>query len=165
MAATEEAETMGVDKPDPILEEPPVERTETAINDVPADLAAKISNLTERIQITLQHEVTEETDLPLILTGDKRRGVYECDFCRRDVSPFPRIRCATCVDFDLCLDCFASSSLSNSKTTAQQQHPYQYSWLNKNAAQRICFRQDDGQLLFSSGLQEHLHIRQLVQGN
>lgn len=124
MPATEETETMEVDKPDPILEEPPVERTETAINDVPADLAAKISNLTERIQITLQHEATEETDLPLILTGDKRRGVYECDFCRRDVSPFPRIRCATCVDFDLCLDCFASSSLSNSKTTAQQQHPY-----------------------------------------
>lgn len=125
MGTAEEVETMEVDNPDPTLEEPPIERTETATNNNNAtDLPAKISNLTERIQITLQQETTEESDLPLILTGDKRRGVYECDFCRRDVSPFPRIRCATCVDFDLCLDCFASSLSTNKTTAQQQQHPH-----------------------------------------
>jgi Myb-like DNA-binding domain/Zinc finger, ZZ type len=42
----------------------------------------------------------------LVLTSDKRRGVYECDYCGADVSQTPRIRCAVCVDFDVCLDCF-----------------------------------------------------------
>ena len=46
---------------------------------------------------------------PLVLTSDKRRGVYECDYCHADISQVPRIRCAVCPDFDLCLDCFASA--------------------------------------------------------
>jgi len=46
---------------------------------------------------------------PLVLTSDKRRGVYECDYCHADISQVPRIRCAICPDFDLCLDCFASA--------------------------------------------------------
>jgi hypothetical protein len=46
---------------------------------------------------------------PLVLTSDKRRGVYECDYCHTDISQVPRIRCAVCLDFDLCLDCFASA--------------------------------------------------------
>jgi hypothetical protein len=46
---------------------------------------------------------------PLVLTSDKRRGVYECDYCHADISQVPRIRCAVCVDFDLCLECFSSA--------------------------------------------------------
>ena len=45
----------------------------------------------------------------LILVSDKRRGVYECDYCRRDISQVPRIRCAVCPDFDSCLECFPTS--------------------------------------------------------
>ena len=45
----------------------------------------------------------------LILTSDKRRGVYECDYCGCDVSQTPRIRCAICVDFDVCCDCFITT--------------------------------------------------------
>lgn len=45
----------------------------------------------------------------LILTSEKRRGVYECDYCHSDISQLPRIRCAVCPDFDLCLDCFATT--------------------------------------------------------
>ena len=45
----------------------------------------------------------------LVLTSDKRRGVYECDYCHADISQVPRIRCAVCPDFDLCLDCFATT--------------------------------------------------------
>ncbi|KAI2509210.1 Zinc-binding domain [Fragilaria crotonensis] len=49
---------------------------------------------------------------PLVLTSDKRRGVYECDYCHADISQVPRIRCAVCPDFDLCLDCFANTDHS-----------------------------------------------------
>ena len=48
-------------------------------------------------------------DTPLVLTSEKRRGVYECDYCHSDISQLPRIRCAVCPDFDLCLDCFATT--------------------------------------------------------
>lgn len=46
---------------------------------------------------------------PLVLTSDKPRGIYECDYCHADISQMPRIRCAVCPDFDLCLDCFSSA--------------------------------------------------------
>ncbi|EEC51919.1 predicted protein, partial [Phaeodactylum tricornutum CCAP 1055/1] len=36
-------------------------------------------------------------------------GIFECDYCHADISQLPRIRCAVCVDFDLCLDCFTST--------------------------------------------------------
>lgn len=48
-------------------------------------------------------------DPPLVLTSEKRRGIYECDYCHSDISQLPRIRCAVCPDFDLCLDCFATT--------------------------------------------------------
>ncbi|KAL7438474.1 hypothetical protein ACHAXH_003861 [Discostella pseudostelligera] len=44
---------------------------------------------------------------PLILLGEKPRGMYECDYCGSDITRAPRIRCADCPDFDLCLECFA----------------------------------------------------------
>ena len=50
-----------------------------------------------------------DEDSLLVLTSEKRRGVYECDYCHSDISQQPRIRCAVCNDFDLCLDCFATS--------------------------------------------------------
>ena len=44
----------------------------------------------------------------LVLLGSKPRGMYECDYCSTDLSRAPRIRCANCPDFDLCLECFAT---------------------------------------------------------
>ena len=53
---------------------------------------------------------SSSTSIPdLVLTSEKRRGVYECDYCHSDISQLPRIRCAVCPDFDLCLDCFATT--------------------------------------------------------
>jgi transcriptional adapter 2-alpha len=63
----------------------------------------------------------DEEEVPLVLTGEKRRGVFECDYCRREITPFPRIRCAVCEEFDLCLDCFANSA-SNNKSNRHPQH-------------------------------------------
>ena len=58
-------------------------------------------------------EVTKEIKEPqLVLTSDKRRGIYECDYCHTDISQVPRIRCAVCPDFDLCLECFATTDHS-----------------------------------------------------
>ncbi len=45
---------------------------------------------------------------PLVLLGAKPRGLYECDYCSTDLTRAPRIRCADCPDFDLCLECFAT---------------------------------------------------------
>lgn len=51
----------------------------------------------------------QDEDALLVLTSEKRRGIYECDYCHSDISQQPRIRCAVCHDFDLCLDCFATT--------------------------------------------------------
>ncbi len=56
---------------------------------------------------TKSMHITDDDDL--VLTSEKRRGVYECDYCHSDISQLPRIRCAVCSDFDLCLDCFATT--------------------------------------------------------
>ena len=66
-----------------------------------------------------------EDEIPLVLTSEKKQNAYECDYCHQDISQQPRIRCATCVDFDLCLDCFAttdhSAMVARIKATAHTQ--------------------------------------------
>ena len=37
-------------------------------------------------------------------------GTYHCDYCRKDISHVARIKCAECVDFDLCMECFCSGA-------------------------------------------------------
>ena len=72
--------------------------------------------------------------LNLILTSEKRRGFYECDYCRTDLSQVPRICCAICPEFDLCLECFtnpnasdsSSSKSSGSKDGIQHDHTHGY---------------------------------------
>ena len=63
------------------------------------------SNSTEIIPDTKEAETTS-TDQPnppkdLILTVSKR-GVIECDYCKRDISQVPRIRCADCPQNEHC---------------------------------------------------------------
>ena len=69
------------------------------------DNATTISTMT-KLQ---ENDETLDEDSLLVLTSEKRRGVYECDYCHSDISQQPRIRCAVCDDFDLCLDCFATT--------------------------------------------------------
>ncbi|GLI66472.1 hypothetical protein VaNZ11_010315 [Volvox africanus] len=38
---------------------------------------------------------------------DTRRALYHCNYCQKDISHVPRIKCAECKDFDLCLECFS----------------------------------------------------------
>ncbi len=69
--------------------------------------------------------IVVDEDALVVLTSEKRRGVYECDYCHSDISQQPRIRCAVCSDFDLCLDCFATSDheamIARIKASAQTQ--------------------------------------------
>ena len=53
-------------------------------------------------------DITEDTRRDMILLGSQPRGLYECDYCGTDLTRSPRIRCAECPDFDLCLECFAT---------------------------------------------------------
>ena len=56
-------------------------------------------------------EIVQPKDpLPLILTSDKRRGFYECDYCQSDLSQVPRICCSVCNEFDVCLECFTDEN-------------------------------------------------------
>jgi hypothetical protein len=71
----------------------------TVLGDAPVTDVAAVTNISDRL----------EQEEPLILTSEKRQNIYECDYCHQDISQQPRIRCAVCTDFDLCLDCFATS--------------------------------------------------------
>ncbi|KAK4535727.1 hypothetical protein CDCA_CDCA06G1752 [Cyanidium caldarium] len=67
----------------------------------------------------LKHELSGERPAPL---ASKRRrshkkgskelvastgGRFHCNNCARDISDTVRIRCAVCVEYDLCIDCFS----------------------------------------------------------
>jgi hypothetical protein len=75
------------------------------------------------------NEDEESLLLPLVLTSEKRQNTYECDYCHQDISQQPRIRCAVCTDFDLCLDCFATSDhqamMARIKATLSHTHHHQ----------------------------------------
>jgi transcriptional adapter 2-alpha len=89
---------------------------------------------------------------PLIITGDKRRGVYECDVCRKDLSQVPRIRCADAVccmhEFDLCLECFVQTnqSLVGSSSSSSQ---------GAGASQHSKAAAGHGNVYTSTGLSQH----------
>lgn len=66
-----------------------------------------------------EHDSTSTSNLDkkepaqLILTSVKRNGLYECDYCHTDISQVPRICCAVCTDFDICLECFTTTQLTS----------------------------------------------------
>jgi hypothetical protein len=117
-AAVEEKEEEEEDKEDKPAdsvpaeaEEPTAAATATTTTTSPsptADTEKPSSIATAQPDVSLHNLV----DNALVLTSEKRRGVYECDYCHFDISQLPRIRCAVCPDFDLCLDCFATTDHS-----------------------------------------------------
>ena len=45
------------------------------------------------------------------------KGVaYTCDYCKKDITKVVRIRCAVCLDFDLCVECFSVGVEVNTDT-------------------------------------------------
>lgn len=80
----------------------------SAVGDKPND-AAPLVALPLVANVSEPKNDASIDSMDIILTSNKRRGVYECDYCHSDISQLPRIRCAVCPDFDLCLDCFATT--------------------------------------------------------
>ena len=106
-------------------------QVDTEMKDASQDTA------TDKVQVTgkedtdvgteKNHENPNNEGPSLVLTSSAKRGVYECDYCHSDISQLPRIRCAVCSDFDLCLDCFvttdhtAAMARIKAAATAQQE--------------------------------------------
>ncbi|CAI7879086.1 unnamed protein product [Closterium sp. NIES-53] len=53
--------------------------------------------------------------------GGTRKGVYHCNYCHRDVTGEVRVKCAACVDFDLCAECFSVGAAAHPHSAS---HPY-----------------------------------------
>ncbi|SCN61922.1 transcriptional coactivator ADA2, putative [Plasmodium chabaudi chabaudi] len=50
---------------------------------------------------------------------------YHCDICNKDITHTIRIRCADCVDFDLCINCFSSGKeIKSEKCEHYNYHNY-----------------------------------------
>lgn len=54
-------------------------------------------------------------------TNEGKRALYHCNYCNKDISGTIRIKCATCPDFDLCVECF---SVGAEVTPHKSNHPY-----------------------------------------
>jgi hypothetical protein len=83
-----------------------IEKKEASMNDDDDNIDLKINSNEPKGG---NENRIKDVDSLLVFTSEKRRGIYECDYCHSDISQQPRIRCAVCSDFDLCLDCFATT--------------------------------------------------------
>ncbi|GMJ08276.1 homolog of yeast ADA2 2B, PROPORZ1 [Hibiscus trionum] len=54
-------------------------------------------------------------------TSEGKRALYHCNYCNKDITGKIRIKCATCPDFDLCIECF---SVGAEVTPHKSSHPY-----------------------------------------
>ncbi|CAA7050967.1 unnamed protein product [Microthlaspi erraticum] len=53
--------------------------------------------------------------------NERKAGLYCCNYCDKDLSGLVRFKCAVCLDFDLCVECFSVGvELSRHKSS----HPY-----------------------------------------
>ncbi|CAN8260105.1 unnamed protein product [Cochlearia groenlandica] len=63
---------------------------------------------------------------PSISTGgeagnERKAGLYCCNYCDKDLSGLVRFKCAVCLDFDLCVECFSVGAELNGHKSS---HPY-----------------------------------------
>ncbi|CAN6484974.1 unnamed protein product [Victoria cruziana] len=54
-------------------------------------------------------------------TAERKRAMYHCNYCNKDLSGKIRIKCTKCPDFDLCVECF---SVGAEVTPHKSNHPY-----------------------------------------
>ncbi|KAI5074392.1 hypothetical protein GOP47_0010353 [Adiantum capillus-veneris] len=60
-------------------------------------------------------------DLGASGSHEAKKSLYHCNYCNKDISGVIRIRCAKCLDFDLCLECF---SIGAEVSPHKANHPY-----------------------------------------
>lgn len=49
------------------------------------------------------------------------KALFHCNYCNKDITGKIRIKCCTCADFDLCIECF---SVGAEVTPHKSNHPY-----------------------------------------
>ena len=54
-------------------------------------------------------------------TSERKRALYHCNYCNKDITGKIRIKCAICPGFDLCIECF---SVGAEVTPHKSNHPY-----------------------------------------
>ncbi|XP_074272552.1 transcriptional adapter ADA2b-like isoform X2 [Silene latifolia] len=54
-------------------------------------------------------------------SNDGNRALYHCNYCNKDITEMIRIKCATCTDFDLCIECL---SVGAEVHPHKSDHPY-----------------------------------------
>ncbi|KAK9691247.1 hypothetical protein RND81_09G185000 [Saponaria officinalis] len=54
-------------------------------------------------------------------SNDEKKALYHCNYCNKDISGMIRIKCASCTDFDLCVECF---SVGAEVHPHKSNHPY-----------------------------------------
>lgn len=114
-SATPNTDAMMEDSPPPPQENEAKTNTGEDSQEPPKETTVEPAQpTTENKQTKPQETIPKtKTELPLILTSDKRQGIYECDYCGIDITRLPRIRCNECDDFDLCMDCFTKDPASS----------------------------------------------------
>lgn len=53
--------------------------------------------------------------------NEGKETLYHCNYCNKDISGKIRIKCVTCPDYDLCVECF---SVGAEVTPHKSNHPY-----------------------------------------
>lgn len=53
--------------------------------------------------------------------NERKAGFYCCNYCDKDLSGLVRFKCAVCMDFDLCVECF---SVGVELNRHKNSHPY-----------------------------------------
>ncbi|GAB2274998.1 hypothetical protein Dimus_009766 [Dionaea muscipula] len=55
------------------------------------------------------------------IVNERKKALYHCNYCNKDISGKIRIKCVVCPDFDLCIECF---SVGVEITPHKCNHPY-----------------------------------------
>eukprot|EP01052_Picozoa_sp_SAG31_P027405 SAG31_NODE_2564_length_5468_cov_78.362316_5_plen_175_part_00 len=86
--------------------------------DMPPPLSLQIQNVSE------PREKRRKPTHPAPAAATAFDGVgasFHCNYCGKDISQAVRIKCAKCLDFDLCINCF---SVGAELHPHQNNHPY-----------------------------------------
>ncbi|KAL8506924.1 hypothetical protein ACS0TY_017714 [Phlomoides rotata] len=71
---------------------------------------------------TTQNVENPESAIPEVPgISDRKKALYHCNYCNKDISGKIRIKCVICSDFDLCVECF---SVGAELHPHKSNHPY-----------------------------------------
>ncbi|CAK7324886.1 unnamed protein product [Dovyalis caffra] len=66
-------------------------------------------------------EVSESSSAGQGSSSHGKKALYHCNFCNKDITGKIRVKCAECLDFDLCVECFSEGE---EVPPHKSNHPY-----------------------------------------